>query len=105
MAYLACTQSENPFLQYVGQLSYWRYLASNYRRYKKEDYSDFYKKNVPEGVKNDLHAIYAEMDKYPEIFPQIRDAAYNTYLKAQGISEGMKNYSRILMLVKAWKEK
>jgi hypothetical protein len=59
---------------------------------------------VPEGVKNDLRAIYNEMDKYPDILPTVRDVVYNNYLKAQGISEGIQNYSRILMLEKGRKK-
>lgn len=105
LAYLACTNSENPYIKYVGHLSYWRYLASNYRFFQEEKYGEFYEKQLPETIKNDLRAIYKEMDKYPDIFPQVRDLAYETYLKTQGIEEGLENYSRILMLVQAWKQK
>jgi uncharacterized membrane protein len=104
LAYLACIQSEDAVLQYIGYFSYWRYLASNYRRYQREEYKIFYAKKVPEGVKNDLRAIYNEMDKYPDILPTVRDVVYNNYLKAQGISEGIQNYSRILMLEKGRKK-
>lgn len=103
LAYLACIYSDDAVLQYIGYFSYWRYVASNYRRYQREEYKDFYENKVPMGVKNDLRAIYKEMDKYPDIFPKVRDAVYNNYLKAQGISEGIQNYSRILMLEKGRK--
>lgn len=103
LAFLACIHSNNPLLKYIGYFSYWRYVASNYRRYEKEKYAEFYKNIVPDGVKNDLKAIYQEMDKYPDIFPVVRDAVYNNYLKAQGIKEGIQNYSRILMLEKGRK--
>lgn len=104
LAFLACIQSDNEVLQYIGYFSYWRYVASNYRRYQRKEYKEFYDKQVPAGVKNDLKAIYAEMDKYPDIFPVVRDAVYNNYLKAQGIKEGIQNYSRILMLEKGRKK-
>jgi len=105
LAFLACIHSDDSLLRYIGYFSYWRYVASNYRRYEKELYTDFYKEKVPDGVKNDLKAIYREMDKYPDIFPVVRDAVYNNYLKAQGIKEGIQNYSRILMLEKGRKNK
>lgn len=104
LAFLACINSEDALLQYIGYFSYWRYVASNYRRYQRKEYKEFYDKKVPEGVKNDLRAIYKEMDKYPDILPTVRDAVYNNYLKAQGISEGIQNYSRILMLEKGRKK-
>jgi len=103
LAFLACIHHEEAVFQYIGYFSYWRYVASNYRRYEKEKYGQFYEEKVPEGVKNDLRAIYEEMDKYPDILPTVRDAVYNNYLKAQGIKEGIQNYSRILMLEKGRK--
>ena len=103
LAYLACIQSENKLLQYSGQLSYWRYLASSYRRYNKEAYKVFFEK-LPSGVVADLYDINANSNKYPDILPEWRNAAYDTYLKTQGISEGMKNYSRVVMLVHSWRK-
>lgn len=102
LAYLVCTGSNDPYLQYVGHLYYWRYVASDYRGYLPDEYKVFYE-NLPNGVKNDLLDIRREMDKYPDILPAVRDATYNAYLKAQGISEGMKNYDRVTMLVHAWR--
>jgi hypothetical protein len=97
-----CTQSDDPFLRYVGHLYYWRYVASDYRDYLPQEYEKF-RETLPEGVKNDLLAIRQEMEKYPDILPWARDAAYAAYLHAQGISEGLKNYDRVTMLVHAWR--
>ena len=103
LAYLACIQSDNPFFQYSGHLSYWRYLASSYRRNDREGYSDYFK-TLPKGMVEDLYSIDANSDKYPDILPRWRDAVYDTYLKTQGIPEGVINYNRIVMLVKSWRE-
>lgn len=103
LAYLACIQSDNPFFQYSGQLSYWRYLASAYRRFDKENYTKYFEA-LPKGMIADIYDIDNNSRKYPDILPEIRDVAYDTYLKTQGISEGMKNYSRVVMLVKSWRE-
>lgn len=104
LAYLACLQSENPVIQYSGQMGYFRYLASHYLLYKPEEYTAF-RAQLPIGIQADLNAINANLLEYPDIMPEVRDQAYNTYLKAQGIEEGMKNYDRILMLVRAWRER
>lgn len=101
LAFLSCISSENPYLKYVGYLYYWRYVAPDFRAYRPEEYKEVWE-NLPEGIKNDLRAIREQMDKYPDILPAIRDAAYNTYLKAQGIDDGIKNYDRVTMLVHAW---
>ena len=105
VAYLSCVKSENVHLQYIGYFSYWRYLASNFRRYRPEAYKQFFEEQIPPGIQNDLRAIYREMDKYPDILPAVRDFAYDHYLKAQGIDEGLKNYSRIIMLATAYRRK
>lgn len=104
LAYLSCISSNNPYLKYVGYLYYWRYIAPDYRAYRPEEYKEIWA-NLPEGIKNDLRAIRKEMDKYPDILPAVRDAAYNTYLKAQGIDDGIKNYDRVTMLAHAWHKK
>ena len=104
-AWLACSTSDNPFIKYAGELSHWRSLAGNYKFYQEEDYANFFKNVLPEGIKNDLRAIYQNMDKYPDLFPKLRNAIYDSYLKAQGIEEGIENYERGMMLIRAWKEK
>ena len=104
-AFLTLTESDDPHLRYLGYFGYWRTLAANYRRYEAEEYRKFYRRRVPRGVKSDLAAIYREMDKYPDILPKVRNAVYDSYLKSQGIQEGLKNYSRVIMLVHAWRKK
>lgn len=103
LAFLACVQSDNLFLKYVGMLYYWRYVASDYRDVQPDQYREIYE-TLPQGMKNDLKAIREEMDKYPDLFPAVRDAAYNAYLQAQGIEEGIKNYDRVIMMVYAWRK-
>jgi len=104
LAYLACIESDNVFTAYSGALGYWRYVASSYRRINREDYSDFYKK-LPEGVKADLIQIDEYMDRYPDIMPRLRNVTYDTFLKAQGVKEGVKSYNRVVMLVHGWNQK
>ena len=85
----------------MGHFYYFRYVASDFRRYRPDEYKEIWAA-LPEGVKNDYRAVQEEMAKYPDILPAVRDAAYNTYLKAQGIDDGIKNYDRVTMLAHAW---
>ncbi len=104
LAYLACQQADDPYIKYSGLLSYWRYIAIAYQRFAREEYWAF-RATLPKGFQADLDAINKNLDKYPDIFPNLRYFAYDTYLKSQGIVEGMKSYSTIIMLVQAWEEK
>ncbi|MEM6319691.1 MAG: DUF3810 family protein [Bacteroidota bacterium] len=102
LGYLATQNSDNAYLRYSGLMCYWRYVAIAYQRFDMDAYADF-REQLPEGFKADLDSINESLDKYPDILPKLRYAAYDTYLKSQGISEGMKSYSSIIMLVRAWK--
>ena len=98
IAYLSCIASDDPFIRYSGYLSFWRTLAVNYRAGQPDDYKD-YRAALPAGIIADLNAINQNNRKYPDIFPTFRDMTYNTYLKTQGISEGMANYDRVIVLI------
>ena len=104
LAYLSCTSSSDPFTQYSGHLTYWRYLRSSYRYSDPEGYKIF-KKNLPKAILTDLDSMYQHSLKYPEFFPSIREQTYDAYLKSQGVKEGIGSYSRIVMLIKAWRDK
>lgn len=102
--YVACMASENPMIRYSGKLAYWRYIAAEYKYFKPEAYEIFRAENLSRGVFNDLEEMYANGDKYPSIIP-FQDQAYDTYLKFQGVEEGIESYSRMVLLVRAWKGK
>ena len=104
IAYQAMRESDNPFFRYSAVLGYWVYLANAVAQYDFDAYKEFYK-TLPIGIRNDRRVIRQYSDSYPDIMPYFRDAFYNQYLKTQGIEEGMKNYSRVVMLVAAWREK
>jgi hypothetical protein len=101
--YLACINSDNPIIAYAGHLGYWRELAADFRRYDPENYPAF-RKSLPLGIQRDLEAINESLVKYPDIMPRLRYAAYDAYLKTQGIEEGILNYDRVTMLVTAWRK-
>lgn len=104
IAYLSCTQSPDPMIAYAGHLNYWRTLASNYLRYRPETYRQF-RDNLPAGIQADLDSINENLLRYPDIMPRLRYYAYDAYLKSQGIEEGILNYNRVIMLVRAWRKK
>lgn len=103
LAYLTCRGAADPYLNYIGLLYYWRYVASDYQVYDPHGYDEIHN-NLPEGVKNDLIAIRRSIERYPDILPAVRNAAYTAYLHAQGIHDGLKNYDRVIMLVHAWRK-
>ena len=101
IALQACIDAENVWFQYSAALSYSKTVAGNYRINFPEAYAQF-KENMPKSIWQDIQDINKNLDKYPDIFPVVRDFFYNNYLKSQGISEGLKNYSRVILLEAAY---
>lgn len=102
-AYLACLRSTDPAIRYAGRFDYWRRLAATYRMLEPEAYLGWRTDSLDAGLRNDLEAIYANNERYPDLMPRARYAAYDAYLKSQGIREGMLNYNRVVLLVEAWR--
>ena len=72
-------------------------------RYDNEDYQAF-RETLPTGIVSDLNAIAENRRLYPSIFPNARNLIYDSYLKAQGIEEGLQNYNRVIMLVESFED-
>ncbi len=104
IAYLTCKNSNEPIMKYSGLFSYWRSVASQYRRHDPEHYKEL-RKEIPQGILAHLKDINRQMDKFPDLFPAVRDATYDAYLKTQGVKEGLQSYSRVLLLVRAHRKK
>ena len=104
LAYLALEKSQQPFLRYSAELDFWRELAVTYRQLHPDIYPAF-RATLPTGFRADLDNIYKVLDQYPEFFAAFRYEVYDQYLKAQGISEGMENYGKVIPLVLAWRKK
>lgn len=104
LGYLACETASDPAIIYAGRLSYWREVASLYRRLSTDAYRE-HRAALPAGMLADIEAINAAYRKYPGFFPDFSRATYNSYLKSQGIREGTVNYSRVVAMVAAWRRR
>ena len=102
--YVACMASDHPVIRYSGEFAYWRYIAAEYKYFKPEKYEIFRAENLSRGMYNDLELMYDNRDKYPNLIP-FQNQAYDTYLKFQGVEEGIESYSRMVLLVNAWKSR
>jgi hypothetical protein len=101
LAYLSCIKSNDLYVQYAGYMHYYRYVAGNYKQQNPTQY-DLFRKNLPDAILRDLDAINANSKLYPEWFDT--RFIYGSYLKAQGVKEGLKSYSRIILMVHAWRK-
>ncbi len=104
LAYLTCRASEDRYVKFAGVFTYWRYVASEYRYAFPEEYKVVFDQ-LPELIKKLLADIRANDAKYPDLFPKLRNTVYDTYLKSQGVSDGLQSYSRVVQLVWAFENR
>jgi len=97
-AFIACSSSDIPYFQYSAYVDYSLYLLRDVYRSNKKKHKEIYHSLHP-GFKADVNAMIENGKKYPDILPAVRDLFYDNYLKSQGISDGIKNYSRIIQMV------
>ena len=102
LAYLTCKAVDDPVIRFSGLLSYWRYVASEYRRRFPEDYKVRFEK-LPPLITETLMSIRENGQKYPDIMPALRDRVYDSYLKSNGIEDGLVSYSMIVRMVHAYR--
>jgi uncharacterized protein DUF3810 len=102
LAYLACSQSEDPVIRYSALLGYWRYVAFDFRRHYRDKYTVLYE-TMPDLVKETMTAISKNNEKYPDIMPRMRNAVYDSYLRSNGIAEGLVSYNRVVRMVYAYR--
>lgn len=98
-------QATDPALEYAFRLDYWRRMASRLRRAQPYKYFAWRQHSLYEGIKTDLAHIYNNNLKYPDLMPRFRTAVYDTYLRAQGVSEGILSYGLVIQLVEGYKRR
>ena len=105
IAYITCTSSEDPSIQYAGQFAYLRYLLAELKKIiPPEEYQTFRKKRLSLPFNTDLEHLYAIYNQYPGIADQFQRKAYDLYLKSQGIKVGIRSYNRMVNLCYAWRK-
>ncbi len=104
LAYLSCRQSGDPFIHFAGVFTYWRYVASEFRDAFPERYKERYGQ-FPDIIRNTLWEIHANDARYPDILPKLRNAIYDTYLRSEGVHEGLRSYNKVVQLVWAYESR
>lgn len=96
-ALLACEGSADPMVRYSGYLAWWRYLAREVYSREPDIYKALFAEQS-EGLKADLTAIRNNSRKYSGAISRLGSKVNDTYLKAQGVEGGIKNYNRVVLM-------
>ncbi len=104
LGYLACQRSDNPAIKYAGSLTYWRYVYGELMGFMTEEDYQKERATISRGMYQDVEGIYTTLDNYLPWIPGIQQTAYDMYLKAQGIEEGIESYNQMVLLVATWRK-
>jgi hypothetical protein len=102
-AFIACIHSDNDWFHFSALFAYWRYLMAELSRTDTVLFENQYA-DAPEQLLIDLMEVRKNSARYPDYFPEFRDAFYDRYLKTQGIQEGITSYNKMVNLVSEWRK-
>ncbi|WP_144605398.1 DUF3810 domain-containing protein [Algoriphagus algorifonticola] len=104
IAWVICTNSNDPLLRYSGQLRLLLYQIRDYYRMAPDQYKEWLK-TLDVSVRNDIRSIQAENAKYQPISLEISRKTNDIFLKSQGVKAGINSYQQLPMLAFAWRER
>jgi hypothetical protein len=102
IGWVICSNSDDPLLQYSGQLRLLRYQMNDLYRMSKEQYVEFYK-TLPTGIRNDLLSIQRVNEQIKPFNLEISRKSNDLFLKTQGVKAGVNSYQQLPMLAFAWR--
>ncbi len=102
VAFLICTESDDPYVRYSGYLCMYEYLSSALYRADYDTFAEVYT-SLDTRVISEITAYNRFFEKYQKsIASDISGMMNDTYLKAQGVDNGEKSYGMVVDLACAW---
>ena len=104
IAWVICTNSEDPLLRYSGHLRLLQYQMRDYYRMAPEEYKDWVK-GLSIGIRNDLNSIREAMEAFQPFSLELSRKSNDIFLKSQGVKAGVNSYQQLPMLAFSWRKR
>ncbi|TDQ17489.1 uncharacterized protein DUF3810 [Algoriphagus boseongensis] len=104
IAWVICTNSDDPLLKYSGQLRLLQYQMRDFYRMAPDEYKVWVKTLNP-GVRNDLNSIRAASEAIQPFSIELSRKSNDIFLKSQGVKAGVNSYQQLPMLAYAWRKR
>src|SRR5690606_4389917 len=101
-AWVVCSYSSSPLLQYSAQLKLLRYQLKDLSSSDQKAYQKTWA-NLDTGIRNDIRAIIEHSARIHPVFGKLSRTSNDLFLKSQGIGEGVRSYAQLPTLVYAWR--
>jgi len=104
IAWVICTNSDDPLLRYSGQLKLLAYQIRDYYKMDPEEYKKWIK-TLDSGVRNDLISIQKAGEEIKPYSIELSRRTNDIFLKSQGVKAGIMSYQQLPKLAFAWRER
>lgn len=104
IGFLACREAETEEFRYSGSLIGWTYCMNVLYKADYEKWEALYDRLTPQ-VKKDLQKNREFWDTYDGTVAEVSNKVNDTYLKANGQTDGVESYDRMVDLIVAYYQK
>ncbi len=104
IAWVICTNSDDPLLRYSGQLRLLNYLISDYFRMAPDEYKEWVK-TLDRGIRNDMISLRKASEAIKAFSLELSRKTNDVFLKTQGVKAGINSYQQLPKLAFAWRER
>ena len=103
VAFLVCTESDDPFVRYSGYSNMLKYLMNALASSDMALYKQFISLYLPKEVSREYYSYSLFFDKYREnVASDLSGTVNNTFLQSQGQAAGSKSYGLVVDLAVAY---
>lgn len=104
IAWVICSNSDDPLLRYSGQLRLLMYQFRDFYRISPDEYKAFMK-TLDRGIMNDLISLQKAAESVKPFSLELSRKSNDIFLKSQGVKAGVNSYQQLPMLAFAWRDR
>ncbi len=104
IAWVICSNSDDPLLRYSGQLRLLMYQFRDFYRIAPDEYKAFMK-TLDRGIMNDLLSLQKATESVKPFSLELSRKSNDIFLKSQGVKAGVNSYQQLPMLAFAWRDR
>ena len=100
LAYLSCINSEYPEFRYSGYMNAFKFCSNSLYAYDKDMWREAYECTT-DGMRRDFTAENEYIDRFKGKVQTVSSSVNDSFIKAQGVSDGTRSYGRVTDLILA----
>lgn len=104
IAWVICTNSEDPLLRYSGHIRLLQYQMRDFYRMAPDDYKEW-ATGLSLGIRNDLNSLRESSEAVKAYSMELSRKSNDIFLKSQGVKAGVNSYQQLPMLAFSWRKR